>query len=106
MLIRHYQHLEEDEGEKFGPGLVLRGTRERFAPILVTAVTTAAAMLPLVVLGNIAGLEIVHPIAAVLLGGVVTATLFSLHVVPALYLRFGGRREPDLGLTATVAEGA
>ncbi len=98
MLIKHYQYLEEHEGEPFGPGLVLRGTRERFGPILVTAVTTAAAMVPLVVLGKIAGLEIVHPIAAVILGGLVTATVFNLHVVPALYLRFGARRELDLEL--------
>jgi Cu/Ag efflux pump CusA len=55
-------------------------------------------MVPLVVLGDIAGLEIVHPIAAVILGGLVTATVFSLHIVPALYLRFGARREPDLEL--------
>lgn len=106
MLVRHYQQLEEAEGEPFGPGLVLRGTRDRFAPILVTNVATAAAMLPLIVLGNGAGLEIVHPIAAVILGGLVTATLFSLHVVPALYLRFGGRREPDLGLAEAAAAGA
>ncbi|MGH2668540.1 MAG: efflux RND transporter permease subunit, partial [bacterium] len=106
MLIKHYQHLEEHKGEPFGPGLVLRGTRERFAPILVTAVTTAAAMVPLVLLGNIAGLEIVHPFAVVILGGLVTATVFNLHVVPALYLRFGARREPDLGLTQAAAEGA
>jgi Cu/Ag efflux pump CusA len=98
MLIRHYQHLEEHEGEPFGPELVLRGTRERFAPILLTALITAAAMVPLVVLGDIAGLEIVHPIAVVILGGLVTATVFSLHIVPALYLRFGARREPDLEL--------
>lgn len=100
MLIKHYQHLQEQESEPFGPGLVLRGTRERFAPILITAASTAAAMVPLVVLGDIAGLEIVHPIAVVILGGLVTATLFSLHVVPALYLRFGSRREPELGLLA------
>jgi Cu/Ag efflux pump CusA len=106
VLVRHYQHLEEGEGEPFGAGLVLRGTRDRFAPILVTNVTTAAAMLPLIMLGNGAGLEIVHPIAAVILGGLVTATLFSLHVVPALYLRFGARREPDLGLTEAAAAGA
>jgi CzcA family heavy metal efflux pump len=106
MLVRHYQHIEEAGGEPFGPGLVQRGTRDRFAPILVTNVTTAAVMLPLIVLGNGAGLEIVHPIAAVILGGLVTATLFSLHVVPALYLRFGARREPDLGLTEAAAAGA
>ncbi len=104
MLIKHYQHLEEDEREPFGPELILRGTRERFAPIVITAVTTAAAMLPLVVLGKIAGLEIVHPIAVVTLGGLVTATIFNLHIVPALYLRFGAKREADLGLAET--EGA
>jgi CzcA family heavy metal efflux pump len=102
MLIRHYQHLEEHAGEPFGRELVLRGTRERFAPILVTALTTAAAMIPLVLLGNIAGLEIVHPIAAVILGGLVTATVFNLHVVPALYFRFGAHREPDLELASEV----
>jgi CzcA family heavy metal efflux pump len=103
MLIKHYQHLEEHDGVPFGPELVLRGTRERFAPIMITAVTTAAAMLPLVVLGKIAGLEIVHPIAVVTLGGLVTATIFTLHVVPALYLRFGAKREADLGLAETGA---
>jgi Cu/Ag efflux pump CusA len=105
MLITHYQYLEDHEGEPFGPGLVTRGTRERFGPILTTALTTAGAMLPLVVLGNVAGLEIVHPIAVVILGGTVTATVFSLYIVPALYARFGGRREPDLGL-ADAAQGA
>jgi Cu/Ag efflux pump CusA len=100
VLIKHYQRLEEQEGEPFGSALVLRGTRERFAPIVITAATTAAAMVPLVVLGDLAGLEIVHPIAVVILGGLVTATVFTLHVVPALYMRFGAKREADLGLLA------
>ncbi len=108
MLINHYQYLEEHEGEPFGSALVLRGTREKFAPILVTALTTAAAMVAILVLGTIAGLEIVHPIAAVILGGLVTSTVFSLHVVPMLYLRFGASREPDLklGPADTVGESA
>jgi Cu/Ag efflux pump CusA len=55
-------------------------------------------MLPLVVLGNIAGLEIVHPIAVVVLGGLVTATLFTLFIVPVLYLALGTRHEPELRL--------
>ncbi|MGD8866756.1 MAG: efflux RND transporter permease subunit, partial [Gemmatimonadales bacterium] len=106
MLIKHYQYLEDNEGEAFGPALVERGTRERFAPILVTAFTTAAAMVALLALGNIAGLEIVHPIAAVILGGLVTSTVFTLHVVPALYQRFGASREPDLALAVEdVADG-
>jgi CzcA family heavy metal efflux pump len=98
MLIKHFEHLQDDEREPVGPGLVLRGTRERFAPILVTVMTTGAAMLPLVVLGNIAGLEIVHPIAVVVLGGLVTATLFTLFIVPVLYLALGTRHEPELRL--------
>jgi CzcA family heavy metal efflux pump len=104
MTIKHYRQLEEQEGERFGPALVQRGTRERFAPILVTTLTTAAAMVPLVMLGNISGLEILHPIAVVILGGLATATVFNLHIVPALYLRFGARREPDLELAAAPGE--
>jgi CzcA family heavy metal efflux pump len=98
MLVSHYHYLEDHERVPFGPDLVARGTRERFAPILTSAVTTAVAMLPLVVLGKIAGLEVIHPIAVVILGGLVTATVFSLYIVPALYVRLGGGREPDLGL--------
>ena len=98
MLVQHYQDLQEQDGMAFGPDLVRRGTDARFAPILVTSLITAAVMMPLVVLGNRAGLEVVHPIAVVMLGGVITATVFNLYVVPALYLRFGVRRERDLGL--------
>jgi len=102
MLVRRYQDLEDHEGVPFGPELVRRGTAERFGPILVTSLIMAAALLPLVAMGSRAGLEIVHPIAAVMLGGLVTSTVFSLYVVPALYLKFGVRREPDLGLGADV----
>jgi Cu/Ag efflux pump CusA len=96
VLIKHYQHLERHEGETFGPGLVLRGTREQLAPILTTAVTTAAAFLPLVLFGDIAGLEIAHPMAIVVLGGLVTSTLLYLFVVPALYLSLGSSPEPEV----------
>jgi CzcA family heavy metal efflux pump len=93
LLINRYQHLERHEGEAFGPELVRRGTRERVGPVLITAATTALAMLPLLLLGNIAGLEIVRPMGVVILGGLVTSTLLTLFVLPALYLRFGARRE-------------
>jgi len=87
LLIDRYQSLQEHEGEPFGPALVLRGTRERVAPILMTAVTTALALVPLVLLGDIAGLEIVRPMALVILGGLLTSTWLALVVIPALYLR-------------------
>jgi Cu/Ag efflux pump CusA len=70
--------------------------RERFAPIVMTAMTTVVALLPLMILGNIAGLEIVRPMAVVIVGGLVTSTLLSLVVVPALYVRFGAGRAPAL----------
>jgi Cu/Ag efflux pump CusA len=96
MLINHYQHLERHEGETFGPGLILRGARERLAPILMTALATGLAFVPLVVFGEIPGHEIVHPVAVVILGGLVTSTLLNLFIVPALYSRFASSPGPVL----------
>jgi Cu/Ag efflux pump CusA len=93
MLINHYQHLEREEGEPFGPKLVLRGARERLAPILMTALAAGLALLPLVIAGDIPGHEIEHPMAIVILGGLVTSTVLNLFIVPSLYLRFGKNKE-------------
>jgi CzcA family heavy metal efflux pump len=89
LMINHFQHLEQFEGEPFGPALVLRGAKERLAPILMTATTTGLALVPLVIAGAIPGNEIEHPMAVVIVGGLVTSTLLNLFVVPSLYLRFG-----------------
>ena len=59
---------------------------ERLAPILMTALATGLALIPLVVAGSIPGHEIEHPMAIVILGGLVTATLLNLFVLPSLYL--------------------
>ena len=94
MLINHYQHLEQFEGETHGLGLVIRGAQERVAPILMTALTTGLALLPLVISGNLPGHEIEHPMAIVIVGGLITSTLLNLFVMPTLYLRFGkGKNE-------------
>ena len=84
----------------FGRELVLRGARERLAPILMTSLATGLALVPLVVLGTRPGHEIEHPLAVVILGGLVTSTLLSLFVLPSLYLRFGHRRQRAALLTA------
>jgi len=89
MMINHFQHLEREEGETFGSALVLRGARERLLPILMTTLATGLALVPLVIAGTIPGHEIEHPLAVVVLGGLVTSTLLNLFVVPSLYLRFG-----------------
>ncbi|MCB5275699.1 Cobalt-zinc-cadmium resistance protein CzcA [Arthrobacter sp. SO5] len=96
LLINHCQHLEQFEGVPFGPGLVLRGAAERLSPILMTTLATALALVPLVVMGNIPGHEIEHPMAVVILGGLVTSTLVNLFIVPSLYLRFA-KKGPGRG---------
>jgi CzcA family heavy metal efflux pump len=95
MLISHYQHLEEFEGETFGLELIMRGARERVAPILMTALTAGLALVPLVVAGNTPGHEIEHPMAIVILGGLFTSTLVNLFIVPALYMAVGNRHLSD-----------
>jgi len=104
LLINHCQHLEREEGETFGPDLVLRGAKERLAPILMTSLATGLALVPLVVLGERPGHEIEHPLAVVILGGLVTSTLLNLFVTPSLYLRFGrSRRRPPPASDAVAA---
>ena len=107
MLISHYQHLEQFEGEPFGLGLVIRGARERVVPIMMTVLTTGLVLIPLIVAGQIPGNEIEHPMAIVILGGLITATpepVRRSRPLPAL--RQGGADvrvacplPPDAGIT-------
>lgn len=92
LLISHCQHLEKYENEKFGPELVLRGAGERLSPILMTTLATGLALVPLIVMGTIPGHEIEHPMAVVIVGGLVTSTLLNLFILPSLYLRFAKPR--------------
>jgi CzcA family heavy metal efflux pump len=94
MLVSHFRHLERDEGVPFGRGLVLRGAEERLAPILMTALATALALVPIVAGGIRPGHEIEHPLAVVILGGLVTSTLLNLFLMPALYLAFARPAAP------------
>jgi Cu/Ag efflux pump CusA len=96
LMVSHFQHLERVEGVRFGPGLVIQGAKERLAPIMMTALATGLALVPLVVAGSIPGHEIEHPMAIVILGGLITATLINLFVLPSLYLAFGkSKRERE-----------
>ena len=94
LMVSHFQRLERDEGLPFGRDLVIQGATERLAPILMTALATGLALVPLVVAGSIPGHEIEHPMAIVILGGLLTATVLNLFVLPSLYLRFGRPRTP------------
>jgi Cu/Ag efflux pump CusA len=105
MMISHFQHLEQVEGMPFGPELVLRGAKERVVPVMMTVLTTGLVLVPLIAAGSIPGHEIEHPMAIVILGGLVTSTLLNLFVVPSLYLRFGraARSAGEDGPSATPA---
>ncbi|MBS1828583.1 MAG: efflux RND transporter permease subunit [Acidobacteria bacterium] len=89
MLVSHYLHLQHAEGEVAGSALVIRGSVERLSPILMTGLATALALLPIALAGNKPGQEIEHPMAVIILGGLLTSTLLNLVVMPVLYSRFG-----------------
>tara|TARA_R110002049_G_scaffold4601_5_gene32010 strand:- start:22384 stop:25482 length:3099 start_codon:yes stop_codon:yes gene_type:complete len=89
MMISHYRHLETQEKLSFGSELILRGAEERLAPILMTALTAALALLPLIVAGNKPGHEIEYPMALVIVGGLLTSTLMNLFLIPAFYGAIG-----------------
>ncbi len=101
LLIKHYRHLARYEDEPFGVGLALRGARERLGPILLTTFAIGLALLPTLLLGDIPGLEIVRPVAITILGGLVTATLLNLFILPALYLRLRVSSVQELDLSPT-----
>lgn len=88
LVISHYQYLMNEEGKTVHEAVV-QGSLERLSPILMTALTTALALLPLALQGGKPGNEIQTPLAVVILGGLITATLLNMIVVPALFLRFG-----------------
>jgi CzcA family heavy metal efflux pump len=103
LMVSHFQHLEHKEGVPFGPELVLRGAKERLAPIMMTALATGLALVPLAVAGSIPGHEIEHPMAIVILGGLVTATVMNLFVLPSLYLKFAKSRKERRALASPAA---
>ncbi|MEI6713932.1 MAG: efflux RND transporter permease subunit [Verrucomicrobiota bacterium] len=89
MLISHYLHLMQSEGEKFTKAMVIRGTKERLVPVLMTALAAGIGLIPLVLAGDQPGKEILHPVAVVIVGGLVTSTILGLGVTPTVFYTFG-----------------
>jgi len=91
MLVSHIRHLMEQEGVSDFREAVERGARERLIPILMTATAAGLALIPLALGGGKSGSEIQTPMAIVILCGLASSTLLNMVVVPAMYLRYGGR---------------
>ncbi len=90
LLVTHYLHLMREEGEAFTQEMVLRGSLERLAPVLMTALTAGISLLPLVLDGQEPGREILYPVATVILGGLVTSTFCEFMLHPGLFWMFSG----------------
>ena len=91
LKISHYINLAIQEQMPFGPDLVMRGSLDRMTPVLMTALSAAVALLPLMIDAHAPGKEILHPVAITIFGGLISATLLDAALTPVLFLRFGAK---------------
>ncbi|MBN4061757.1 MAG: CusA/CzcA family heavy metal efflux RND transporter [Flavobacteriales bacterium] len=89
MMISHYIHLVEHEGEQFDRKMIIRGSLERLVPVMMTALTAIFALVPLVLVKDAPGKEILYPVAAVIIGGLISSTLLDMIVTPVVFHLFG-----------------
>ncbi len=89
MMISHYIHLVQHEGEVFGDKMIIRGSLERMVPVLMTALVAAFALIPLTMDATAPGKEILYPVATVILGGLISSTLLDMIVTPVVFKMFG-----------------
>ncbi len=89
LLINHYLHLVQHEGESWSTAMIVRAGQERLAPVLMTALTSGIGLVPLALAAGEPGKEILYPVATVIIGGLITSTLLEFLVRPALFWSFG-----------------
>lgn len=89
MMISHYLHLMQHEGEGFTKKMVIRGTLERLVPVLMTALSAGIGLIPLVLAADQPGKEILHPVAVVIVGGLISSTFLDMAITPAMFWLIG-----------------
>jgi Cu(I)/Ag(I) efflux system membrane protein CusA/SilA len=95
MMISHYLHLMKYEGEEFSKDMVIRGSQERLVPVLMTALTAALALIPLVFSKGEPGKEILYPVALVIVGGLFSSTFLDIIVTPTVFYNYGKKSAED-----------
>jgi HME family heavy-metal exporter len=98
LMVSHYINLMRFEGEGFDHRMIVRGSLERLAPVLMTALVTAFALAPLLFEAERPGTEVLHPVAVVIFSGLIGSTLLDTFLTPAMFWLFG--REPAAQLLA------
>jgi HME family heavy-metal exporter len=91
LKLSHYLNLIKFEGEQFNTQLIVRGAQERLAPVMMTSMVTAFALIPLLMAADAPGKEILHPVAVVIFSGLLSSTLLDTLLTPLLYREFGGK---------------
>ncbi|WP_127346961.1 efflux RND transporter permease subunit [Pseudidiomarina mangrovi] len=102
LKVSHYLNLQRFEGETFGVELLVRGAQERLAPVMMTSMVTAFALIPLLLAADQPGKEILHPVAVVIFSGLISSTLLDLLLTPLLFALFG--REPSRNWQQTASD--
>jgi CzcA family heavy metal efflux pump len=105
LLVTHYFHLMKEEGEEFSQEMILRGSLERLAPVLMTALTAGIGLIPLVLGGQEPGREILYPVATVILGGLFTSTFCEFLIHPGIFWKYSGKDAARLARLDHSAEG-
>lgn len=96
LLLDHYMHLMKEEGEPFSIDMIVRAGQERMVPVVMTALTSGIALVPIALSPGEPGREILYPVATVIVGGLMSSTLLEFVVAPAMFWTFGRKAAEHL----------